>query len=379
MPPARTNNLPHLAYRRIVVKAGTNVLTGRTDSLNAGVLRSLVQQIAQVRRLGAQALFVTSGAIAAGREVLRERGSNVVERQVLAAVGQSRLMHTYQEMFAAEGAMTAQALLTHRDVQERHGYLNVRNTLEGLLAHHVVPIVNENDVVETEEIGQVRLGDNDTLSALVANLVDADLLLMLTDSGGLYTADPHDDPDARLIPRVDAIDADMRARARPTPGSIGRGGMLSKLLAAERATAAGIPVVVAGHTADVVERAARGEPVGTLFPTSVTAMESRKRWLLSGLAESGGEIVVDTGAVTALRSRHGSLLPAGVRAVRGRFDRGDIVAIVSEAGERVACGIASYGTDDLEAIRGVRSDEIERRLGHHFGDEAMHRNNMVVL
>ncbi len=372
-----------LNFRRIVVKAGTNVLTGRTERLDRAVLASLAAQTSQARAAGAQAVLVTSGAIAAGREALAARSPErgVLERQVFAAVGQGLLMHAYQEAFAAHGVAVGQALLTHHDVEDRQGYLNVRNTLEGLLGAGAVPIVNENDVVDTAEIGQERFGDNDTLSSLVANLIDADLLLMLTDSGGLFTADPHRDPDARLVERVDAVDDAVLALAQPpTPNGLGRGGMLSKLLAARRATAAGVTVVMAGgRVPDVVMRAARGEPVGTLFPARVSPMESRKRWLLSGLAESGGELVVDDGAVAALRKRHGSLLPAGLRKVKGAFQRGDVVAVVSESGERVACGIVSYGNEDLAAISGARSSEIPVRLGHHYGDEAVHRNNMVVL
>ena len=371
-----------LAFHRIVVKAGTNVLTGRTERLDRAMLASLAAQTSQARAAGAQAVLVTSGAIAAGREALAARSPErgVLERQVLAAVGQGLLMHAYQEAFAAHGAAVGQALLTHHDVEDRQGYLNVRNTLEGLLSAGVVPIVNENDVVDTAEIGQERFGDNDTLSSLVANLIDADLLLMLTDSGGLFTADPHRDPNARLVERVDAVDDAVLSLAQPTPNGAGRGGMLSKLLAAQRAAAAGVTVVMAGgRVPDVVMRAARGDSVGTLFPARGSPMESRKRWLLSGLAESGGELVVDDGAVAALRKRHGSLLPAGLRKVKGAFRRGDVVAVVSESGERVACGIVSYDNEDLAAISGARSSEIPVRLGHHYGDEAVHRNNMVVL
>jgi len=371
-----------LAHRRIVVKAGTNVLTGRTERLDQATLASLAEQIACVRRKGAQVVLVTSGAIAAGRESLRDAGdTRVVERQVLAAVGQGKLMHAYQELFARHGITVAQALLTRHDVEDRQGYLNVRGTLEGLLEHGVLPVVNENDVVDTAEIGQERFGDNDTLSALVANLVDADLLLLLTDTGGLFTADPHRDPSAALIERVERIDDSVLAMAEPSGStSAGRGGMLSKLEAARRATAAGIVVVVAsGAEPGVVARAAAGTSVGTLFSTNVNQMESRKRWLLSGMAEGGGQLVVDDGAVTALRARHGSLLPAGLRDVRGFFRRGDVVAVITESGEQVACGISSYGGEDLRVLRGARSTDITKLLGHHYGDEVIHRNNMVVL
>ena len=378
---ARGNSKP-LIHRRLVVKAGTNVLTRRGAKLDAGVMASLVAQVVEVRTLGAQVVLVTSGAIAAGREALGlgPESKAVPMRQMLAAVGQSRLMHRYQELLSKHGVTVAQALLTRHDVEDRQGYLNIRNTLDRLLDSGVVPIVNENDVVDTEEIGQERFGDNDQLSALVANLVDADLLLMLTDTGGLFTADPDRDPSATLIPRVERVDESVLARAAAHDSTTTRGGMASKLASAQRATAAGVTVVIAGgEEPNVVERAARGEQVGTVFLPAATPKESRKRWLLSGMAKSGGALVVDDGAVKALRSRSGSLLPAGVREVQGTFARGDVIAVISGTGERVACGIVNYEAKDLEAIRGARSDQIIGRLGHHFGDEAVHRNNMVVL
>ncbi|MEX2599769.1 MAG: glutamate 5-kinase [Dehalococcoidia bacterium] len=370
-----------LAYRRIVVKAGTNVLTNKSPRLDRGIMAALVDQIVTIRNLGAQVVFVTSGAIAAGREAIAAKSENKVQiRQMLAAIGQSRLMHDYEEMFSKSGVITAQALLTRHDVEDRLGYLNVRNTLESLLDNGVVPIVNENDVVDTAEIGQERFGDNDTLSALVANLVDADLLLILTDTGGLYTADPKRDPSAELIPQVDHLDDAVMALAEEHRSSISRGGMGSKLEAARRATAAGVATIIAnGHDREVIPRAATGESLGTLFPTTVTAMESFKRWLLSGMAESGGELIVDDGAVKALTKNARSLLPAGVRGVNGEFDRGGVVAIVTGDGQRLAYGIANYSADDLRAITGARSNKILPTLGHHFGDEAIHRNNMVML
>ncbi|MBM3939900.1 MAG: glutamate 5-kinase [SAR202 cluster bacterium] len=379
---AAIHQLPAIAYKRIVVKAGTNVLTKRTPKLSAEVMSNLVGQIGAVRRIGAQVILVTSGAIAAGREALGapHDGKAVPIRQMLAAVGQSRLMHTYQELFSRDATVVAQALLTRHDVEDRVGYLNVRRTLDGLLNANVVPIVNENDVVDTEEIGQERFGDNDTLSALVANLIDADLLIMLTDTGGLYTTDPNRDPNARLIPRVERIDASIMALAEAHRSTVSRGGMASKLQAAKRATASGVTVVIAAGTeSDVVTRVAAGEPVGTLFLPTATHVEARKRWLLSGISQGTGQLVVDQGAAKALCSQHRSLLPAGVRGVRGAFLRGDVVGIITADGEQVACGICNYDADDLRQIAGVRSDQILARLGHHYGDEAVHRDNLVLL
>ncbi len=372
---------PSLAYRRIVVKAGTNVLTGRSSRLDRAAMASLVEQIVIVGSMGGQVVLVTSGAIAAGREAMGANPDGKVQvQQMLAAIGQSRLMHAYQELFSRSGVVVAQALLTRHDVEDRLGYLNVRNTLESLLNNGVVPIVNENDVVDTAEIGQERFGDNDTLSALVANLIDADLLLMLTDTGGLYTADPKRDPSATLVARVDHIDASIMALAEAHNSKVSRGGMASKLEAARKATSAGVTVVVAsGHERNVITRVASGELIGTLFARSVSAMESRKRWLLSGMAHSGGLVVIDDGAATAIRKQAGSLLPAGVREVRGAFHRGDVITIADSAGQRVGYGIVNYDAADLRVIAGARSSQIAGKLGHHYGDEAIHRNNMVTL
>jgi glutamate 5-kinase len=368
-------------YQRIVVKAGTNVLTGGCDSLDPDVMASLVQQIAALHRRGVEVLLVTSGAIAAGGHLLdidRQR-EDIPYRQVLAAVGQSRLMHTYEQLFEAHDITVAQALLSRGDITDREGYLNVRNTLTALLELRVVPIINENDVVAVEEIGVDVFGDNDNLSAMVANLVDADLLVMLSDIDGLYTADPHQDPQAQLIPRVDRVDGAIEALAGVSHSSRSRGGMQAKLEAAKLATASGVAVaLVNGREHQVVPRLAAGESVGTFFAPTASKMESRKRWMLSGLS-TRGRIVVDAGAAEALRTNHRSLLPAGVKEVEGEFRRGDIILVVDSWGERVACGIASYGAADVAAIRGLRSDRIEEALGHQYGQEVLHRNNMVLL
>jgi glutamate 5-kinase len=371
-----------LAYQRIVVKAGTNVLTSSGTRLDRTAMAGIVAQMAAIQGAGAQVILVTSGAIAAGREVLgNSRDTKGISLgQMLAAVGQSRLMHAYQEMFAEHGIVVAQALLTHSDVEGRRGYLNVRNTLEALLANGVVPIVNENDVVDTEEISQERFGDNDTLSALVANIVDADLLLILSDVAGLYTADPNRDKSAALIERVDEVDAATMALAEAHRSSTTRGGMGSKLRAASLAMSTGVNVVIArGHEPDVVVAVASGQARGTLFPASGTHVESRKRWLLSGTADSGGIVVVDEGAAAAVRNQSSSLLPAGIREVTGVFKRGDVVAVAALGGSRIAVGITNYDSNELASIKGAKSSDIGRLLGHSFGDEAIHRNNMAVL
>jgi len=369
-----------LSYRRIVAKVGTNVLTAGTDRLELEVMSALVGQVARLQKGGAAVLVVTSGAIAAGRHrlgVTRDR-KEMPFRQMLAAVGQSDLMQAYQELFAWHDITIAQTLLTRRDLADRQGYLNARNTLLGLLELGVVPIINENDVVAVEEIEGARIGDNDNLSALVANLVDADLLVLLTDQAGLYTADPRRDAGARLVPRVKQIDAEIERLAGDTRGR-GVGGMVTKLQAAKLALAGGADVVIAdGREPNVLVRLTGGEGIGTLFPTNVDRMESRKRWMVAGLSLKGS-IAVDAGAAKALRDQGRSLLPAGVSGVKGRFQRGDAVAITDGDGQRIACGIANYSAEEILRIRGVRSDRIETVLGHHYGGEVVHRDNLVVL
>jgi glutamate 5-kinase len=368
-------------YRRIVVKAGTNVLTGGSDELDYNLMTSLVAQIADLHSRGMEVLLVTSGAIAAGGHLLdtaRER-EDIPFRQVLAAVGQSRLMHTYAQLFEKHSITVAQALLSRENITDREGYLNVRNTLSALLDLRVIPIINENDVVAVEEIGVEVFGDNDNLSAMVANLVDADLLIILSDIDGLHTADPHEDPDAKLISNVERVDEAIESLAGANHSSRSRGGMQAKLEAIKLAAASGVAVaLVNGREQGVLPRLVYGESVGTFFAPTGNKVESRKRWMLSGLS-TRGRIVVDAGAADALRRNHGSLLPAGIREVDGDFKRGDIILVVGQEGERVACGIASYGAVDVAAIKGLRSDKIREALGYEYGEEVLHRNNMVLL
>jgi len=376
----RQSSQEGLRYRRIVAKVGTNVLTAGTDRLDLEVMAALVGQVARLHKEGATVLVVTSGAIAAGRHrlgVSRDR-RGMPFRQMLAAVGQSDLMQAYQDLFARHEITVAQTLLTRRDLDDRQGYLNARNTLLLLLDMGVVPIINENDVVAVEEIEGARIGDNDNLSALVANLVNADLLVLLTDQAGLYTADPRWNANARLIPRVERIDGEIERLAGGTRGR-GVGGMVTKLQAARLALAGGTDVVIAdGREREVLIRLARGEELGSLFPSRVDRMESRKRWMVAGLSLRGN-IVVDAGASRALREQRRSLLPAGVHDVEGDFERGEAVAIIDGDGQRIACGIANYSAQEIMRIRGLRSDRIEGVLGHHYGGEIVHRDNLALL
>lgn len=372
-----------VSHRRIVVKLGTSLLTSGRDHLDLSVMAMVVDQIVELRSRGRQLMVVSSGAVAAGRERLLRRGvvegRNTAFKQVLASIGQSHLMNTYERLFARHDITIAQALLTRDCLVDRAGYLNTRNTLLALCEMGVVCIVNENDVVAVEELEERQFGDNDTLSAMVANLVDADLLVILTDIDGLYTADPRVHADATLVQRVDHIDEWIVSLAGGTLSGQGIGGMVTKVEAARLATCSGVDVIVAnGHEPDVLRRLDAGESVGTLFAASVSKLESRKRWILSGLA-SHGRVLVDVGAVRALRKSTGSLLPAGVTSVVGRFERGDIVDIAAEDGARVASGIVNYSSEDLERIKGQHSERIADVLGHAYGDEIVHRSNMVVL
>ena len=370
-----------MSYSRIVVKFGTSLITSGMDHLDLSVMANLAQQIAQLHRQGSEIIIVSSGAIAAGRQKLKalKEHKSTPFKQVLASVGQSHLMYTYEQLFSQYDITIAQALLTKEDLSDRAGYLNVRNTLLALAELDIIGIINENDVVALDEIEELKFGDNDNISAMVANLVDADLLVLLTDIEGLYTADPHNNPDAQLIRRVDKIDKHIERLASDTANSQGIGGMATKIEAAKLATSSGVSVIIAnGREPGILMRIDKGEEVGTFFPSIVDKMESKKRWMRSGLA-SKGRVVVDKGAVIALKEQNKSLLPAGVVKVDGDFQRGDVVDILNGEGGHIGCGISNYSSADMAVIKGVHSDRIIGLLGHDYGTEAIHRNNMVVL
>ena len=375
------------AYRRVVVKIGSNVLTAGTDQIDTVALAAIAEQIAALVAKGVQAIVVTSGAVAAGRHRVRAHheahalaARDGQSRQALAAIGQSRLMALWDQMFEQQDVPIAQALLTRRDLADRLGYLNTRNTLLELVELGVVPVVNENDVVSVEELRELTvIGDNDNLSAQVANLVDADLLLILSDIAGLYTADPHREPAARLIEEVATIDDTILAAASGSAGARGTGGMLTKVQAARIATQGGAHVVIAqGGARDVVLRAVAGEPVGTHFLPVGDRLESRRRYLLSGL-QARGTVVVDDGAAGALLRGGSSLLPAGVTSCDGTFVRGDVVHVVTAAGRHLASGMANYSSTEVAQILGKKSDQIAEILGYEFGAEVIHRNNLVLV
>jgi glutamate 5-kinase len=377
----KTARFISMSYHRIVAKFGTSLITSGTDHLDLKVMASLVEQIARLHGQGKEITIISSGAIASGREKLKKvpERKNTPFKQVLASVGQSHLMYTYEQLFSQYDINVAQALLTKEDISDRSGYLNARNTLLALIELDIMCIVNENDIVAIDEIEGLKFGDNDNLSAMVANLVDADLLALLTDIGGLYTADPSCNPQAQLIRRVDKIDTEIERMASDTASRQGIGGMTTKIEAARLATSSGINVIIAdGRETDILVRISQGEEIGTFFPAQVDKMESKKRWMLSGLA-SKGKITVDKGAVLALKEHNKSLLPAGVIKAEGEFHRGDIVDILNEKGKRIGYGISNYSSSDLAIIGGKHSANIPDLLGYDYGDEAVHRNNMVIL
>lgn len=368
-----------MAFQRIVIKLGTSSLTAGSERLAPPRIIELVRQMAELRRSGCDLLLVSSGAIAAGREWLGfpQLSKDIPRKQMLAAVGQPRLMALYEQLFGLYGLTIGQVLLTRFDLSDRRRYLNARNTLSALLAQGVLPVINENDTVATEEI---RVGDNDNLSALVANLVEADLLVLLTDQPGLFTADPRRVPEAQLVAEVTTPDIpeELWQAARGPSGSLGTGGMLTKLQAADLARRSGAMVIIArGSDPDVLLRIGAGETVGTRFHPVASAVESRKRYLLTGGRRSA-RLVIDEGAARALRAGS-SLLPVGLVKVEGQFERGELVRVVDQSGVELGRGLVNYGASDLAKIAGKRSQEIESLLGYAYGDEIIHRNNLAVL
>ena len=368
-----------MKFHRIVIKLGTSTLTAGTANLSSPRIVELVRQMAQLHELGLEFALVSSGAIAAGREHLNfpQLPKDIPIKQMLAAVGQPRLMSHYEMLFGLYHLKVGQILLTRSDLSDRRRYLNSRNTLEALLSQRVIPIVNENDSVATEEI---RVGDNDNLSAMVANLIEADLLILLTDQAGLYTADPRINPDAKLIKEItsEKIPEEVWQAAGSSANHLGTGGMVTKLQAADLARRSGTFVVIApGSEADVLVRVVREEAIGTRFTPVSTAVESRQRYLLAGGKAIDG-LLVDEGAVQALR-KGGSLLPVGVIGVKGKFDRGDVVSVLEASNHEVARGLANYSAAEMARIQGRHSSEIESILGYTYTEEIIHRNNLVLL
>ncbi len=363
--------------RRVVLKVGSAVLTA-PDGLNRPLIERLVAESGALRGGEREFIIVSSGAVAAGcRKLgLSSRPAGIPQQQAVAAAGQSALMQVYEEAFAQFGLKVAQILLTHDDLESRQRFLNARNTLLTLLQWRVVPIINENDTVATDEL---KFGDNDNLAALICNLVGADLLILLTDIDGLYDKDPREHPDAKLVPLVESFDTQLEKAASGRAGTLGRGGMGSKLQAAKKAAAAGLPTIIAnGLTPGILKKIFAGEEVGTIFLPQAQKLKSRQYWLAYNVNPKGA-ILVDQGAWEALVNRHKSLLPAGIVAVFGGFGKGAAVQLMDPEGRPFAIGLSNYSARDIARIQGRQTKEIEQFLGQKGYDEVIHRDNLVIF
>ena len=366
-----------LRARRIVVKVGSSLVTDEGRGVDAQAVGNWCRQLAQLASQGREVVMVSSGAIAEGMKRLgwTSRPKEVHELQAAAAVGQMGLVQIYETKLREHGMGSAQVLLTHADLADRERYLNARSTLLTLLSLNVIPVINENDTVVNDEI---KFGDNDTLGALVANLVDADALVILTDQRGLYAEDPRKNPQARFIDQARAGDADLERMAGGAGSSIGRGGMLTKILAAKRAASSGASTVIAwGREPDVLLRLAAGESIGTELLAATQKLAARKQWMADHL-QMRGALVVDAGAAVKVRDEGKSLLPIGVVEVQGEFSRGDVIAVRGPDGVELARGLANYSSSEARLIARKPSSEFERLLGYTAEPEIIHRDNLVL-
>ena len=368
---------PLATARRLVVKVGSALVTSNGNGLDLAAIAGWARQIAALRAAGREVVLVSSGAVACGVQRLgwQRRPRTMHEKQAAAAVGQAALVEVYEAAFNKHQLRTAQILLTHDDLADRKRYLNARSTLNTLLELGVIPIINENDTVVTSEI---KSGDNDTLGALVANLLEADALIILTDQKGLYTADPRKDPTARLIEQATAGDPALEDMAGGAGTQVGTGGMITKVIAAKRAARSGAATVIAsGHEVDPILRLAQGEALGTLLISETPPLAARKQWLADHL-QLAGRITLDAGAVAALQAGK-SLLPVGMTMVQGDFERGAAIACQTEDGQEIARGLSNYGSSEARRIAGKSTAEIEHILGYLEDAEMIHRDNLILL
>ncbi|MBA2123855.1 glutamate 5-kinase [bacterium Unc6] len=363
--------------KRVVVKVGTSVLSQEGTGLSIDYIERFVQQIVDIKNNNKEVVLVSSGAIAAGMNTLgfSKRPVSLPELQACAAIGQGKMMKMYEDIFSSKNFHSAQVLITREDLRSRQRYLNSRNTLWTLLRYNIVPIVNENDTVAVDEI---KFGDNDMLSSLVSILVEADLLIILSNVNGLYTKNP-EQKDAQRINIIERIDEKIQDFAKGTKRATSVGGMTTKIKAAKVATSAGIPVIIAnGSEKDILQRVVSAADVGTLFIPSPACEGSKKRWLLFS-AHPVGSVIIDDGAKDVLLKKGKSLLPSGILSVAGRFDAGRVVKILDKNNSQIGIGIVSYSSDAIEKIKGARTDRIEQILGWTSGDEIIHRDNMGIL
>ena len=365
--------------KRIVIKVGTSTITYANGKRNFSQIDRLAREISDLQNQGKEMILVTSGAVAVGvdRMGLPGKPKTIPGKQAAAAVGQGVLMHTYEKFFADYGQIVAQVLITKTEAIDRHRYTNTRNTFMELMRQRVIPIVNENDVVALDEL---KIGDNDNMSALVAGIVDADLVIILSDVDGLYTANPQTHPDAVIVPEVMEITPEIEASAGGVGSARGTGGMATKIQAAKAATSSGIHLVIASGTEkNAITRVLQGEELGTLFVSRENRLQFRKRWLAFG-AKIAGSIVVDDGCAKAIRKAGGcSILPAGVFAVQGEFLPGSTVSVIDKDAHELARGLVHYSSAELEQIKGCNSGEIANILGHKNFDEVIHRDDLVIL
>lgn len=365
--------------KRIVIKVGTSTITYANGKRNFSQIDRLAREISDLQNQGKEMILVTSGAVAVGvdRMGLPGKPKTIPGKQAAAAVGQGVLMHTYEKFFADYGQIVAQVLITKTEAIDRHRYTNTRNTFMELMRQRVIPIVNENDVVALDEL---KIGDNDNMSALVAGIVDADLVIILSDVDGLYTANPQTHPDAVIVPEVAEITPEIEASAGGVGSARGTGGMATKIQAAKAATSSGIHLVIASGTEKyAITRVLQGEELGTLFVSRENRLQFRKRWLAFG-AKIAGSIVVDDGCAKAIRKAGGcSILPAGVFAVQGEFLPGSTVSVIDKDAHELARGLVHYSSAELEQIKGCNSGEIANILGHKNFDEVIHRDDLVIL
>jgi len=373
-----TMTTPLKAAKRFVVKVGSSLVTNQGQGLDHAALARWAAQIAQLRKLNREVVLVSSGAIAEGMQRLgwKKRPRAVHELQAAAAVGQMGLVQVYESCFREHGLLTSQILLTHDDLADRKRYLNARTTLRTLLALGVIPIINENDTVATDEI---RVGDNDTLGSLVTNLIEADVLVILTDQTGLFDADPRMHPNAKLVTEADASDPALEKMAGGAGSQIGLGGMITKVIAAQRAARGGAHTLIAsGHETDVLVRLAQGEHIGTLLRAKSATLAARKQWLADHL-QTRGSLMLDSGAARALVADGKSLLPIGVYEVTGEFERGEAVSCRDESHREIARGLVNYSASEARRILRTPSSEIETKLGYIDEPELIHRDNLVLL
>ena len=363
---------------RLVIKIGSNIVANESAGLNTGRISSLARDISEIHTRGYDVVVVSSGAIAAGMKKLslKKKPQDIKFKQAAAAVGQSSLMWAYERSFWDYDKKVAQVLLTQDDFSDRKRYINSKNTLLTLLSYRIIPIVNENDTVATDEI---KFGDNDYLAALVSSLVEAEKLIVLSDVDGFFDADPRRDDRARLIETVEDITSEVEQKAGSTGSVIGTGGMYSKIRAAKRAVGYGIPVhIVSGKKEGLLPDLIQGAKAGTFFKPKAVRLSSKKGWIAYS-SRTKGAIVIDEGAEKALTERGKSLLPSGILSIDGRFDVGDAVYCINTKGGRIAKGITNYSFAELQKIKGRKTSDIERVLGHKYSDEAIHRDNLVLL